>query len=118
MNRSIQRGIEYKAKCIKDVKMKLRNLSMSEYKRSVIFHPVEKDKSGKEIKPAQFEFDLDVMFSCMVFDIENLSLTDENKKTVEIKTGQDILDNPGLNDLYLELIPVLTKMEARVDAKN
>ena len=118
MNRSIVRGIDYKAKCMKDVKMKLKNLSMSEYKKSVVFHPEVKDSSGNVSKVAQFEYDLDVMFSCMIFDIENLKLTDENKETVEIKTGRDILENPGLNDLYLELTSVLIKMEARVDSKN
>ena len=92
--------------------MKLKNLTSSEYRASAIFHPEE---NGKE---AQFELDLDIMFNCMVSDIENLSLTDENKKTIEIKTGQDILDNPGINDLYLELVPVLIKMEARIDSKN
>jgi len=112
MNRTIQRSVVYEAKCIKNVKMKLKNLSMSEYRNSRIFHP---EKNGK---PAQFELDLCLMVNCMVFDIENLSLTDENKETVEIKTGQDILDNPGLEDLYLELVPVLIKMEARIDSKN
>ena len=103
---------------MKDVKMKLKNLSMSEYKKSVVFHPEVKDSSGNVSKVAQFEYDLDVMFSCMVSDIENLELTDENKKTVKIKNGQDILDNPGLNELYLELTPVLIKMEARINSKN
>ena len=112
MNRSIIRSIDYVSNCIPDVKMKLKNLSMSDYKKSVIYHPAVKKK------PARFEYDMDVMFESMIFDIENLSLTDENKKTIEIKTGQDILDNPGINDLYLELTPVLIKMEARVDSKN
>ena len=112
MNVNILREIDYEAKCYKDVKMKLRNLSMSENRKSQIYHRKTKNKS------AQIEYDLDVMFDCMIFDITNLTVTDENKKVVEIKTGKDILDNPGLNDLYNELVPVLIEMEARIDSKN
>jgi len=112
MNVNIQREIDYTAKCFPDVKMKLRNLTSSQFKKSVTYHPPKKNK-----KP-QLEFDTDIMVDSMVFDITNLTVTDEQKKVVEIKTGKDILDTPGLDDLYLELIPVLMKMEARVDAKN
>jgi len=118
MNINIQRSVEYKAKCYKNVKMELRNLSMSEYKKSVKYHPAVKDKDNNIIKEPQLEYDTDILFNCMVFNIENLTVTDENKKVKEIKTGQDILDNPGLNELYLELTPVLIKMEARIDSKN
>ena len=112
MNVNILREIDYEAKCYEGVKMKLRNLSMSEYRKSVIVHP-----AGKKGTP-QIEYDLDVMLNCMVSGITNLTVTDEGKKVVEIKTGQDILDCPGLNELYLELVPILIKMEARVDLKN
>lgn len=112
MNVNIQREIEYEAKCYKDVKMKLRNLTTSQTKKSFIYHPEEKNKKR------QLEYDMDFMFDCMVFDITNLTVTDENKKVVEIKTGKDIYDSPGLEELYLELLPVLRDMEARVDAKN
>lgn len=112
MNINIQREIDYTSKCFPDVKMKLRNLTSSQYKKSITYHPPKKNK-----KP-QLEFDMDIMLNCMVFDITNLTVTDENKEVMEIKTGKDILDSPGLNDLYLELIPVLMKMEARIDPKN
>ena len=112
MNINIQREIDYTSKLFPDVKMKLRNLTSSQYKKSVTYHPAKKNK-----KP-QLEFDLDIMFDCMVFDITNLTVTDEKKEVVEIKTGKDVIDSPGLNDLYLELSSVLLKMEARVDAKN
>ena len=118
MNINIQRSIKYKAKCYKNVEMELKNLSMSQYKQSMIYHPPEKDTDGEVIKVAQIEYDLDVMFRYMVSDIINLTITDENKKVIDIKTGIDILNNPGLNDLYNELTPVLIKMEARVDSKN
>ncbi len=112
MNINIVREVDYKAKCYEDVTMKLRNLTSSEFKKSVTYHP------AGEKKTAQLEYDLNVMIGFMVFDITNLTVTDEKKEVVEIKTGTDILDNPGLNDLYLEVSSVLLKMEARVDSKN
>jgi len=118
MNVNIVREKEYQAICHPDVKMKLRNLSTSEFRKSVIFHNAKKYKNGRIKKPAQIEYDLDIMFDCMVSGITNLTVTDENNEVVEIKTGQDILDNPGLNDLYLELVPILIKMEAKVESKN
>jgi hypothetical protein len=118
MNVNIQREIEYTSKCFPDVKMKLRNLSTSEFRKSLIIHPEEKSNNGRIKKPVQIEYDMDIMFSCMVHDIKNLTITDEGKEVTKITNGRDILDNPGLNGLYLELLPILIKMEAKVDAKK
>ena len=112
MNINIQREIDYTAKCYTDVKMKLKNLTLSEYRKCATYHPAK----GK--KTAQLEYDMDAMIDLMVFDVTNLTVTDEKKKVVEIKTGKNIIDNPGVDELYSELIPILMKMSARVDAKN
>lgn len=124
MNTNIKRSIEYIPKCYDNEKSEkpcvitIRNLNMSEARKCLIVHPVEKDKKGNIIKDKIFEYDLDFMFKVMITDVTNNTVTDENGVVENIKTGQDILDSPGLDKLYLELIPVLTKMEARVNTKN
>ena len=79
--------------------------------------PVVKDSKGKIIKPATFAYDTTKMFEYMILDIENLTLT-EGDKITEIKNGIDIVNNPGLDNLYMELYIVLIGMDARVNAKN
>lgn len=124
MNTNIKRVIEYTPKCDGNDKSEkpsvitIRNLTMSEARKSIIIHPIEKDKDGNIIKDKILEYDVDYLFKVMITDITNNTVTDEKGVVEDIKTGKDIVDNPGLNELYLELIPVLTKMSARVDAKN
>lgn len=124
MNVNIQREIEYIPKCDNNKKsdkpcvITIRNLSMSESRKVLIIHPVEKDKDDNIIKDKVLEYDLDFMFNVMITNITNNTVTDEKGEVKEIKTGQDILDSPGLDKLYLELVKVLTKMEARVNTKN
>ena len=124
MNTNIKRSIEYIPKCDDNKKsdnpcvITIRNLTMSEARKALIIHAVEKDKKGEIIKDKILEYDLDFMFNVMITNITNNTVTDEKGEIEEIKTGQDILDSPGLDKLYLELVPVLIKMEARVNAKN
>ncbi len=117
MNINIKRTIDYDAQCYKDVKIKLKYLTTGETEDVREFIPIVKDRKGKIVKPATFAYDTKKMFEYMVLDIENLTIT-EDGKVIEIKNGIDIFNNPGLDDLYLELYVVLIGMDARVDAKN
>jgi len=48
-----------------------------------------------------------------VVSIENLVVNDE-----KLKTGQDVLDTPGLDGLFHEICTVILKQNARQDLKN
>ncbi len=123
MNRNIKRTEEYipkldgNRKAEKPVKIKLKHLTSGEIAEVREYIPEVKGKGKKIIKPASFAFDTEKMFEYMILDIENLTITEDGKVT-EIKTGMDIINNPGLDDLYLELYVALIGMSARVDSKN
>ena len=117
MNINIKRTVDYNVKCYKDVKIKLKYLTTGESENVTEFVPAILDIEGNTVTPARMAYDTVKMFQYMVMEIDNLTLT-EGDKITEIKTGTDIVKNPGLDKLYLELLPVLMKMDARVDAKN
>jgi len=112
MNINILRSVDYETKCYEGVTMQLRNMIQTQFRKCVKFHSATKNKK------AQLEYDIDLLFEYMVFDIKGLTLTDEKGIVTTIETGKDIMDNPGLDELVTELIPVLMEMEARVDPKN
>lgn len=116
MNRNIKRFVDYDVKCCEGVKIKIKNMTSSDMEKSYDrIRPNAKDKKKGEMK---IEWDMDFIFKCMIVDVKDLTITDEDGKVVEIKTADDILYNPGLDDLYLELSGILLSMSARVDAKN
>ena len=104
-------------KAEKPVKIKIKFMTVGETADVREYIPAVKDNEGKEIKRATFAYDTEKMFEYMVVDVENLTITEDGKAT-EIKNGTDIFNNPGLDNLYLELYIVLIGMDARVDAKN
>ncbi len=118
MDVKIKRTMDYDVKCYKDVKIKLKYLSTGEAADVMEYVPAELDIEGNEERPARMAYDTTKMLKYMVMEIENLTVTDENNKKIEINKGTDIVMNPGLDKLYLEILPVLMKMDARVDAKN
>lgn len=111
MNINIKRMVDYDVKCYEGVKIKVRCMYTSEIEKS--YRTIKTDKD-----PVKIEWDMDFIFKTMILEISNLTLTDENNVVTEIKTAEDILYNPGLEELYLELTPLLLSMTARVDAKN
>lgn len=111
MNINIKRMIDYDVKCYKGVKIKIRCMNSSEMEKSYTLIKTEK-------KLSKIEWDMDFIFKAMIVEITGLTLTDENKEVTEIKKAEDILYNPGLEKLYLELTSLLLSMSARVDAKN
>lgn len=117
MNIEIKRTKDYDVKCYKGVKIKLKYLTVGETESIREFIPAEKDSKGKEIHPARFAYDTEKMFELMVIGVENLTIAEDGKAT-EIKTGIDIFNNPGLDELYMELYFELIGMDARVDTKN
>ncbi len=117
MDVKIKRTMDYDVKCYKDVKIKLKYLTTGEAADVMEYIPAILDIEGNEETPARMAYDTAKMLIYMVMEIDNLTVTEDGKKT-EIKKGSDIVKNPGLNELYLEIVPVLLKMDARVDAKN
>ena len=117
MNINIKSTVDYEVKCYEGVKIKLKYLTVGETQEVREYIPAKKNSKDKIIKPATFAYDTEKMFKYMVLKIENLTLT-ENGKVTEIKNGIDIFNNPGLDDLYMELYVVLIGMDARVDLKN
>ncbi len=111
MDIKIKRTMDYDVKCYPGVKIKLKYLTMEETEDVREFIPAVGDT------PNRFAYDPIKTLKYAVLEIENLTIIEDGKKT-EIKNGVDIADNPGLNELYMELFPVLIKMDARVDAKN
>ena len=101
----------YDVKCYPGVKIKLKYLTTEETEDCRDFVPAPADTGNR------FAYDVVKMIKYAVLEIENLNLTEDGKVT-EIKIGSDIANNPGLEDLYTELVSVLTVMDARVDAKN
>ena len=102
----------YDLKCEPGVKIKLKYLTSEETEDCREFVPATDDT------PNRFAYDIIKMIKYAVIEIENLTLTDEENKTVQITKGVDIAKNPALDDVYTELLPVMLKMDARVDAKN
>ncbi len=117
MNINIKKTQDYQVKCYKGVKIKLKHLTTGESADVMDYVPAVLDIDGNTETPARMAYDTAKLFKYMVMEVENLTLT-ADKKIIEIKNGSDIILNPGLNDLYIELVPVLLKMDARVDAKN
>ena len=117
MNINIKRTEDYNVKCYKGVKIKLKYLTVGETAEVMEYIPAVLDIEGKTETAARMAYDTVKLFKYMVMEIDNLTLTEDGKKT-EIKKGRDIVLNPGLNELYIELLPVLINMDARVDAKN
>ena len=117
MNVNIKRTKDYKVKCYENVNIKLKYLSTGEAEDVMDYVPPILDIGGKVKTPARMAYDTVKMLKYMVIEIDNLTVT-EDGKTVDIKNGNDVVVNPGLDKLYIELIPILMKMDARVDAKN
>ena len=117
MNMNINRTVDYDVKCYEGVKIKLKYLTTGETKDVTQYIPAGLDIEGNIKTSAKVAYDTIKMLKYMVIEVDTLTLT-EGKKVTEIKTGSDIAKNPGLDKLYAELIPVLLKMDARVDAKN
>ena len=117
MNIDIKRTKDYNVKCYKGVKLKLKYLSIGEAEDVMEYIPPIVDIDGTKKSPARMAYDTVKMLKYMVIEIENLTLT-EGDKITEIQNGKDIAINPGLDELYIELCPILLKMDARVDAKN
>ena len=96
----------------------LRFLTTSEFDDCYDITPQIINEKGKKIGGGKITVDRKKMFLAAVKGFKNFTVTDESNKKVEIKTAQDVLDTPGLEDLFFEIIIFVRKMESRVDLKN
>ena len=124
MDTKIKRFIEYVPEWNENKKDKtpivaeLKYITTSEFDVCYEIEPQIVNEKGKKVGGGRITVDKKSMFLFAVKGFKNFTITDESEKKIEIKTGQDVLDNPGLADLYLEIITFIRGMESRVDSKN
>jgi len=124
MDTKIKRFIEYVPEWNENKKDKtpivaeLKYITTSEFDECYDIEPQIVDEKGKKIAGGKITVDKKKMFLFAVKGFKNFTLTDESDKKIEIKTGQDVLDNPGLEGLFLEIITFIRGMEAKVNSKN
>ena len=99
------------------VKFRLKYLTTIEKDDCLIFSPVKKDVKGK-LAGGEVTIDRTNMFKYSVMEIENLTISDENNKVSDIKTPEDLLNNPGMTELFYEVSTYIIKMDARGLSKN
>ena len=97
---------------------KLKYLTTDEFDDCYNITPQVVNVKGKQVAGGSITVDKKKMFLYAVLGFTNFTITDESNKKIEIKTGQDVLDAPGLEGLFLEIITFIRGMESRVDTKN
>ena len=107
-----------KANTTNPIVFKLRYLTTFESDECYSITPSQFDIRGKKIGGRQVTVDRKKMFLFATMGITNFTVTDETGKKTEIKTGEDLLASPGLEDLFFEAIAYIRVMDARVDSKN
>lgn len=110
MKIQIRRQWVFESKLLEGVKVDLRYLTVAELDECW-----EIDKRDKKPK---FDINMKKMVSYAVERIHNLSVVDEKKKEIKIITAEQLLDTPGLMDLYYEIYAEVVTSNARVDSKN
>ena len=124
MEIKIKRVVDYISKWEKNDKsdnpitFKLKYLTAAESDDCYSISPLQLDVRGKKVAGGAITVDRGKMFLYAVVEILNLTTIDENGKKTKIKTGEDLLKSPGLEDLYFEVIAFVKGMDARLDVKN
>jgi len=124
MDTKIKRFIDYIPEWNKNkeddvpIVAELKYMTTSEFDDCYDITPQIINEKGKKIGGGNITVNKKKMFLFVVKAFKNFTITDEKDKQVEINTGQDVLDNPGLEDLFLEIVTFIRGMEARVDLKN
>ena len=124
MDTKIKRFIDYTPEWNKNKEDKvpivaeLKYITTSEFDDCYDISPQIVNEKGKKVAGGSITVDKKRMFLSAVKGFKNFTVTDESDKKIEIETGQDVLDTPGLEGLFLEIITFIRGMEARVDSKN
>ena len=97
----------------------LKYLTSSEYDDCFGISPAEFDDQGKKITGGEVTIDRKKMFLAAVTEILNFNTVDERNEKMAIKTGQDMLDCPGTEDLFFEIITFIRSTDVEeTDSKN
>jgi len=125
MNVKIKRTIDYVPTWEKNrdnttnpIVFKLKYLSTFESDECYSITPLQLDIKGKKVGGGQVTVDRKKMFTFAVMEIENLTVTDESSKQTPIKTAEEMLMTPGMEELFFEVIAYIRGMDARQDPKN
>ena len=100
------------------VVVKIKHLTTEEFDSCYTISPQILNEKGVKIGGGGVTVDRRKMFLITIISLKNLTTEDESGTEKEIKTPQDVLDTPGLEDLYFELIAFVRGLESRIDSKN
>lgn len=123
MEVQVKRTIDYIPKWNKNQKDKnpivfhLRYLSTGELQDCIKSKPSTYDAETKKVTGGEIIQDDKKWFNLGIMEIDNLEVNDGTNKT-PITTGRELLLQPGLDNLYYEVLAYIKRMNARIDPKN
>ena len=106
------------AKKEKPVKVIIRYLTPGEIDDTMVVKYDQQAVTKVNPSGVVIEHDDQQMIRLAVTGIDNLEIEDETGATSTIKTGQEMIDTPGLEGLFYECLREIKSMNARVDTKN
>ncbi len=98
--------------------VELKYLTTSEFDSCYDITPQMINIEGEQVAGGKVTVNRKKMFLYAVKKFRNFTTTDEKGEKKEIKTGQDLLDTPSLEDLFFELILFIREMESQIDTKK
>ncbi len=98
--------------------VELKYLTTSEFDSCYVITPQMINTEGEQVAGGKVTVNRKKMFLYAVKKFRNFTTTDEKGEKKEIKTGQDLLDTPSLEDLFFELILFIREMESQIDTKK
>lgn len=95
----------------------LRYLTSAELDDCIRVEPDRVTVKGK-ITSGKLTHDNQLLFRLAIASIGNLSVIDEEDEKAEIVSADDLLNSPGFELLYYEVVKFIAGMNSRIDSKN